>query len=64
MYMYSLKKTNISPWKEILEEDTKGTEWNSLELFVQREGDLWGHVDEALTQQQPHGLGGVTEDLL
>lgn len=31
---------------------------------MQREGDLWRHVDEALAQQQPHGLAGVTEDVL
>lgn len=42
----------------------KGTEQNSLELFVQRQGDLWRDIDEALTQQQPHRLACVTEDLL
>lgn len=31
---------------------------------MQWQGDLWGHVDEALTQQQPHRLAGVIEDLL
>ncbi len=40
------------------------TAQNSLELFVQRQGNLWRHVDEALTQQEPHRLAGVTEDLL
>lgn len=33
-------------------------------MFVQWQGNLWRHVDEALTQQQPHRLAGVIEDLL
>lgn len=33
-------------------------------MFVQWEGNLWRHIDEALTQQQPHGLAGVAQDLL
>lgn len=37
---------------------------HSLEVLVQRQGDLWRHVDEALAQQQPHGLAGVAQDLL
>ena len=31
---------------------------------MQRQGDLWGDVDEALAHQEPHGLAGVAEDLL
>ena len=37
---------------------------DSLELFVQRQGDLRRHVDEALAQEQSHRLAGVAEDLL
>lgn len=37
---------------------------HSLEVLVKRQGDLWRHVDEALAQQQPHGLAGVAQDLL
>lgn len=40
------------------------TEQNSLEVLVQRQSDLRRHVNEALAQQQPHGLAGVTQDLL
>ena len=28
------------------------------------QGDLWGHVDEPLAEQQSHRLSGVVEDLL
>lgn len=31
---------------------------------MQRQGDLWRHIDEALAQQQPHRFAGVVEDLL
>lgn len=37
---------------------------HSLELFMQREGDLWRDVDEALTEQKAHRLGRVIQDLL
>lgn len=37
---------------------------NSLKLFMQRKGNLWRYVDEALTQQQTYRLACVAEDLL
>lgn len=38
--------------------------WYSLELLVERQCDLGGHVDEALAQQQAHWFGRVVQNLL
>lgn len=35
-----------------------------LQLFMERKGNLWRYVDEALAQQQTHRFACVAEDLL
>lgn len=59
-----LSKDAIEWWLSFQHSKPKRRSSYSLEVLVQRQGDLRRHVDEALAQQQPHGLAGVAQDLL